>query len=359
MDFSVIFQLRTKKFWWMDVIFYFVISLLVATIFCYLIFLVKDGMIKKQISDVTASLKTVGTEQQKQHEAEVINYKGKINDFALLLKNHEFASNVFAFMQSQTMPNVWFSQFSLDQKNNAVQLSGESDSIDAFSRQVDAFENNKYIKDMGTINSSLGQSARIAFNLGVVMNSAIFTYIPTASSISTTSPTDQSPVIAITSQTPENPIISTSTETLANPLATSDNQKLITSFDIILNPPVVGVVNESNYTINLTVPYGSDIKSLTPTIVTSPNATVLPASLVSQDFTNSVIYRVTAQDGSTQDYRVKVAVGASPETIKKSSQAKTTILIIIFLAIVVIIVIVIVFIFLSRKNNQKNNNNIN
>ena len=42
MDFSVIFQLRTKKFWWMDVIFYFVISALVATVLCYLIFLIKD-----------------------------------------------------------------------------------------------------------------------------------------------------------------------------------------------------------------------------------------------------------------------------------------------------------------------------
>ena len=38
MDLSAIFQIRTKKFWWMDVIFYFVISLLVATVFCYGIF---------------------------------------------------------------------------------------------------------------------------------------------------------------------------------------------------------------------------------------------------------------------------------------------------------------------------------
>ena len=40
MDFSVIFQLRTKKFWWMDVIFYFVIYLLIATVLCYFIFLI-------------------------------------------------------------------------------------------------------------------------------------------------------------------------------------------------------------------------------------------------------------------------------------------------------------------------------
>lgn len=131
MDFSVIFQLRTKKFWWMDVIFYFAVSLLIATVLCYLIFLVKDGMIKSQISEETSALHMVGTDEQKQHETEVIRYQKKIGDFSMLLKNHEFASNVFAFMQAQTMPNVWFDQFNLDEKNNAVQLSGESDDVDS------------------------------------------------------------------------------------------------------------------------------------------------------------------------------------------------------------------------------------
>ena len=140
MDLSVIFQLRTKKFWWMDIIFYFVVSLLIATILCYLIFLIKNNIQREGIRKEMTALQTVGTDQQKDQEKEVIDYKGKISDFSNLLKNHEFASNAFAFMQAQTMPNVWFKQFNLDEKNAIIQLSGESDDMDAFSRQVTTFK---------------------------------------------------------------------------------------------------------------------------------------------------------------------------------------------------------------------------
>ena len=132
---------------------------------------------EQDIKIETADLQTVGTDQQKQQETEVINYQKKIKDFTNLLKNHEFASNVFAFMQAQTMPNIWFNQFSLDEKNNAVQLSGESDNMDAFSRQVAVFEKNKYVKNIGTFNSSLGESARIEFNMNLMLDQNIFNYL--------------------------------------------------------------------------------------------------------------------------------------------------------------------------------------
>ena len=79
--------------------------------------------------------------------------------------------------RQQTMPNVWFKQFSLDEKNNAVQLSGESDDMDAFSRQVAVFENNKYVKSIGTLSSSLGESARVEFNVNLVLDPNIFNYL--------------------------------------------------------------------------------------------------------------------------------------------------------------------------------------
>ena len=124
MDFSVIFQLRTKKFWWMDVIFYFVISLLVATILCYLIFLTKNIWQRHDIKTELTKLQLVGTESQKQEESTVITYQKKIVDFTGLLNNHEFASNAFAFMQTETMPNIWFKQFSLDEKKQHDTIVG-------------------------------------------------------------------------------------------------------------------------------------------------------------------------------------------------------------------------------------------
>src|ERR1035437_7340750 len=218
MDFSVIFQLRTKKFWWMDVIFYFVVSLLVATVFCYFIFSFKDGMIQKEIDSQSSQLKQVGTEDQKQHEADVMIYQKKINDFSVLLKNHEFVSNVFAFMQAQTMPNIWFSQFSLDEKSQSIQLNGEADSMDAFSRQVTSLEGNKYIKNIGTFNSSLGESARTEFNIGLVLDPKIFDYLSDISSTPASTSAGQTPATPTTTSSP--PTVQTTT-TASQPPATT------------------------------------------------------------------------------------------------------------------------------------------
>ncbi|MCX6720938.1 MAG: hypothetical protein NTW11_03995 [Candidatus Staskawiczbacteria bacterium] len=176
MNFSAIFQIRTKKFWWMDVILYFVISLLVATLVCYVIFLTKNSLQEQEINNQIKALQTMGTDQQKEREKEVINYQSKISNFSGLLKNHEFASNVFVFMEAQTLPNVWFKQFSLDAKGNAVQLSGESDDMGALSRQVSVFEKNKYVKSIGALNSSIGELSRIQFNINLVLDKSIFSY---------------------------------------------------------------------------------------------------------------------------------------------------------------------------------------
>jgi len=176
MDFSAIFQIRTKRYWWVDVIFYFAISLLIAALLIYVIFLFKNGMIKKDIELKNADLLKIGTGENKRQEAEVVQYRAKINDFSDLIENHEFASNVFVFVKTQTMPNIWFKQFSLDSKKNTVQLFGESDDMDAFSRQVDAFEKNKYVKSIGTLNSALGGSARIDFNINLLLDPSIFNY---------------------------------------------------------------------------------------------------------------------------------------------------------------------------------------
>ena len=62
--------------------------------------------------------------------------------------------------------------------------------------------------------------------------------------------------------------------------------------------------------ISLTVPYGTSLAALTPTIVIT-GASVSPASDVAQDFSSPVIYTVTAADGSTKEYTVTVTAAIS------------------------------------------------
>jgi eukaryotic-like serine/threonine-protein kinase len=77
-----------------------------------------------------------------------------------------------------------------------------------------------------------------------------------------------------------------------------------------LNPAVTGAI--SGTSITATVPFGTNL-NLAPTITVSAKATVSPSSGSSQDFSKSVAYTVTAEDGSKLTYNVAVSLGKSPE----------------------------------------------
>jgi len=64
-------------------------------------------------------------------------------------------------------------------------------------------------------------------------------------------------------------------------------------------PAVVGTVNATNHTVGLSVPSGTALTALVPTITLSPGATVSPASGVATNFTSAVNYTVNAEDGTT------------------------------------------------------------
>ena len=81
------------------------------------------------------------------------------------------------------------------------------------------------------------------------------------------------------------------------------NIKGISLFQIL---GVAGTITDTE--ITLTLPAGTDLKNLTPTITTIGGSTVSPASGVAQDFSSNVKYTVTAQDLSTKEYTVKIAL---------------------------------------------------
>ena len=85
----------------------------------------------------------------------------------------------------------------------------------------------------------------------------------------------------------------------------ADNEKRILSFTI---DDVEGEINETAKTVTLTMPEGTDVTELVPTIEVSEGATVSPDSGEAQDFTNPVEYTVTAQNGTTAVYTVTVFV---------------------------------------------------
>jgi lysophospholipase L1-like esterase len=105
----------------------------------------------------------------------------------------------------------------------------------------------------------------------------------------------------------------TKTITVTGIAETASSAKAITAYSFT-SPAVTGIINETAKTIAVLVPNGTSLNPLIATFTLSPfaSATVGATAQVSgttpNNFTGSVVYTVTAQNGSTVDYTVTVTL---------------------------------------------------
>lgn len=90
----------------------------------------------------------------------------------------------------------------------------------------------------------------------------------------------------------------------------SAKQILTFSFNTI-TPAAAGVIDQNNKTITVNVPADVYKNNLIPTITLSEKASINPASGIAQNFSNPVVYTVTAEDLTTVQYTVNVTGGIS------------------------------------------------
>ena len=95
----------------------------------------------------------------------------------------------------------------------------------------------------------------------------------------------------------------------SSPDTSKSSPKAIISF-VIQTPLVSGVISETNHTIAVSVPLGTNLQSLTPLIVQT-GTSVSPPSGVAKDFSSPIKYTVLADDGTSQGYLVTVTSTAS------------------------------------------------
>lgn len=97
-----------------------------------------------------------------------------------------------------------------------------------------------------------------------------------------------------------------------------------------LNPVCVGVINQTDKTINVSVPFDANVGFLRATFVKSAfsNVTIVgrgaqTSGVNYNDYSLPVVYQVQAQDGTTQDYTVTVTVSGDTTVPVVTNPAQT------------------------------------
>ena len=160
-----------------DVLFYFVCALLVAVVFCYVIFSFKSYLQSQKIAQMDNNISLAAAGQQMVSEKRALDYKKKIDEYSFIIGKHRISSNVFVFIEERTLPDVWFSNFDMSQSDDGIKLLGESENMEALSRQVQAFEKSEdYVSDVNISNLEVQASGKIRFFLSFHLNPKIFSY---------------------------------------------------------------------------------------------------------------------------------------------------------------------------------------
>ena len=172
-----------------------------------------------------------------------------------------------------------------------------------------------------------GQNIAVTVPYGTTVTGLIATFTTTGQSVAVGGTTQASGITANDFSSPVTYTVTAADGTTKDYLVTitvaPSPAKDITSFVFTsaLNSGA-GISSDVTATIDGTlisasVPFGSDVTALIATFsATGPSVVVAGAAqtsgMTANDFTNPVTYRVTAADGTTQDYTVVVTVAANP-----------------------------------------------
>jgi hypothetical protein len=179
------------------------------------------------------------------------------------------------------------------------------------SKEITWFSLNNVV---GTINQT-NRTIAVTLPYGTSVTSLVAAFAATGVSVNVDSEVQ---VSGTTANDFTNPVVytvaaadsSTQDYTVTVTVAQISSSKMFRSFSL---NGIAGTISEAGKTIAVTMPYGTNVTALVATFTTTGvsvkvGSTVQASGTTSNDYTSPVVYTVTAQDASTQDYTVTVTL---------------------------------------------------
>lgn len=176
MPFNLFDKFKQKESMVIDYSFVISLALLIMVVFCYLLLSFKVYLQKMEIITIENNMANYTTEREKEYDRKYSDYKQKISDYNLILGAHRISSNIFTFIESKTLPKVWFSKFDMAGSSSEVRLEGEAESVGILSQQIQNFENSEYVKNVSVLDSRVSELGKSLFIINISFDPKIFSY---------------------------------------------------------------------------------------------------------------------------------------------------------------------------------------
>lgn len=169
-------NIKNKELWG-DVAFYIALAVAVCIAVFYGVLAFKVYFYNTKIAEIRDKTAMYSSSEEKANEEIAFNYKKKIDDFATLISNHRISSQVFSFMEDNTLAGVSFLGINMASNSNDIRLSGSAKDMETISRQFRIFETSKeYISNVSVLNTVISPLGTISFTMNFSFDPKIFTY---------------------------------------------------------------------------------------------------------------------------------------------------------------------------------------
>jgi hypothetical protein len=151
-------------------IFSLILILILAGSYVYLNSAAKK--ITREVQEKEKSLAATSSEKALENNLNLIENRIKL--FASLLSKHRKPGNIFTFIESVCLPNVQFSDFSFGIGQEAISLSGKTDSFLTLEQQLNVLKQEPLVKKIDLSNMSTDDKGIVSFALLLVLDPKIF-----------------------------------------------------------------------------------------------------------------------------------------------------------------------------------------
>lgn len=108
-------------------------------------------------------------------EQELIPIKEKIDSFEILISQHRTSSDVYGFLERNSLPKVWFSDFEFGLEEKMVIVSGQTDSFITLEQQMSVLKNNQadFLESLKLRKVEVGEKGVINFEIEFIFKTQL------------------------------------------------------------------------------------------------------------------------------------------------------------------------------------------
>lgn len=159
---------------WKNFLPYFALALLIVAVLSYYFLVQLEGRSLLTLQDLEERIASIETSEKQTLKSEILAYQNKIDNFSLLLAEHQKSSNFFKIIEDSAHPKVWFKELQLNLEKSQVVVTGFAKDFRVLGQQSFIFKNQESIQEVNLSDLSLGEGGEVEFTFRLFLNPRIF-----------------------------------------------------------------------------------------------------------------------------------------------------------------------------------------